>query len=138
MISLFSAWKPMRSPVFGDLAETVEHHPVVGRRDVADRLAEKALVADDAGLGHRLRTGDAVLDEQPDDPEVDERLLLGELLLELDAGDRVGLGGFVFGMSTTVVTPPMTAAVEPVVQSSLYSRPGSRKWTCGLIAPGRT
>ncbi len=46
--------------------------------------------------------------------------------------------GIVLGMSSTVVTPPITAAREPVIQSSLYSIPGSRKWTWPSITPGST
>jgi hypothetical protein len=79
-------------PRGGDLAQPIEHHPVVGRRDVADRLAEEALEADHAGVGHRLEGGDAVLDQQADDAEVDEGLLLRESSLELDVLGRVRLG----------------------------------------------
>src|SRR5574341_1592665 len=47
------------------------------------------------------------------------------------------VGGTVFGMSTTVVMPPQTAAVEPVVKSSLWVMPGSLKWTWPSKRPGR-
>jgi hypothetical protein len=33
----------------------------------------------------------------------------------------VPVGGFTFGISSTVVTPPLAAAPVPVSQSSLYS-----------------
>ena len=49
----------------------------------------------------------AVLDEQADDPEVDVRLLLRQASLELDVLGACRSWGFVFGMSTTVVTPPI-------------------------------
>ena len=49
----------------------------------------------------------------------------------------VSVLGFVLGISMTVVTPPWTAASEPVRQSSLYSRPGSRKWTWPSMTPGQ-
>src|SRR5581483_11983741 len=47
------------------------------------------------------------------------------------------VGGTVFGMSTTVVMPPQTAAVEPVVKSSLWVMPGSRKCTWPSNRPGK-
>ena len=46
--------------------------------------------------------------------------------------------GFVFGIAQTVVTPPAAAAREPVMISSLYVSPGSRKCTCRSINPGIT
>src|SRR5918999_698766 len=46
--------------------------------------------------------------------------------------------GSVFGISNTAVTPPSTAAREPVSRSSFHSRPGSRKWTWVSITPGST
>ena len=39
------------------------------------------------------------------------------------------VSGLVLGISKTAVTPPSTAAREPVSKSSLCSMPGSRKWT---------
>ncbi len=47
------------------------------------------------------------------------------------------VSGLVFGISKTQVTPPSTAAREPVSRSSLWSSPGSRKCTCESITPGR-
>ena len=46
--------------------------------------------------------------------------------------------GFVFGMQQTDVNPPAAAAFVPLMMSSLYSRPGSRRWTCMSINPGTT
>ena len=46
--------------------------------------------------------------------------------------------GSVFGISNTVVTPPITAANDPVSRSSLCIRPGSRKCTWVSITPGST
>ena len=46
--------------------------------------------------------------------------------------------GSVFGISNTAVTPPRTAAREPVSRSSLWTGPGSRKCTWLSITPGRT
>ena len=43
-------------------------------------------------------------------------------------GRRLGIGHF-----QKLVTPPRTAAREPEARSSLYSLPGSRKWTCGSM-----
>jgi hypothetical protein len=51
---------------------------------------------------------------------------------------RVVVGGAVFGISNTAVTPPSTAARLPLSRSSLCSLPGSRKWTCVSITPGST
>ena len=50
----------------------------------------------------------------------------------------VVVGGCVFGITKTVVTPPAAAAEEPVIQSSLELAPGSLKCTCTSIRPGRT
>ena len=111
MIWLFSAWKPMRRPVAVICRRRVEQHAVVGRGDVADRLAEEALVADDAGLGHRARAGRRSPGRRrPMIPKSTVGLLLGEPALELDALGRARSGGIVLGMSMTVVTPPITAA----------------------------
>ncbi len=45
--------------------------------------------------------------------------------------------GLVLGISKKAVTPPMAAPAEPVARSSLWSRPGSRKWTWVSMTPGR-
>ena len=45
------------------------------------------------------------------------------------ARSAVSVGGMVLGISSTAVTPPITAAREPLAQSSLWVSPGSRKWT---------
>lgn len=50
----------------------------------------------------------------------------------------VSAGGLVLGMSSTVVTPPATAALLPCSQSSLYVRPGVRKCTWESMRPGMT
>jgi hypothetical protein len=42
--------------------------------------------------------------------------------------------GLVLGISNTAVIPPITAQRLPLSRSSLYSSPGSRKWTCRSIA----
>ena len=47
------------------------------------------------------------------------------------------VSGLVLGISKTAVTPPSTAAREPVSRSSLCSSPGSRKCTWLSITPGR-
>ena len=47
-------------------------------------------------------------------------------------------GSEVHGMSTTHVTPPAAAALVPVSKSSRWVNPGSSKWTCPSITPGRT
>ena len=46
--------------------------------------------------------------------------------------------GSVFGISNTAVTPPSTAAREPLSRSSFHSRPGSRKCTWVSMTPGST
>ena len=53
-----------------DRTQPIEEHPVVRRGDVADRLAEEALVADDSRLGHRLDLVDVLLHDHSDDPEI--------------------------------------------------------------------
>ncbi len=48
------------------------------------------------------------------------------------------VGGCAFsGMSKTVVVPPAAAAREPVAKPSHSVRPGSLKWTCASITPGK-
>src|SRR5205807_3460582 len=42
------------------------------------------------------------------------------------------------GISITVVTPPAAALMLPVSKPSQCVRPGSLKWTCGSMHPGRT
>ncbi len=51
---------------------------------------------------------------------------------------RLSLGGLVLGMQQTVVKPPAAAARAPETMSSLYSWPGSRKWTWRSTKPGVT
>jgi hypothetical protein len=46
------------------------------------------------------------------------------------------MGGFVFGIARSMVTPPASAADVAVSQSSLWVCPGSRTWTWGSIKPG--
>src|SRR5438132_5467098 len=46
--------------------------------------------------------------------------------------------GTVFGISTTVVTPPAAAAAVRVPKSSFSGNPGSRLWTWASTAPGST
>ena len=98
-----------------DRVEGVEQHPVVRRRDLADRLAEEDLVAADAGLGERRDLVDVLLDDDREVRDVAVRLLLDEAASSARRRPAVAVGGFVFGMSQTRVTPPITAAVEPVV-----------------------
>ncbi len=46
--------------------------------------------------------------------------------------------GSVLGMLHTAVNPPAAAAFDPVMISSLYSYPGSLKWTWISMNPGQT
>src|SRR5256712_6941650 len=55
----------------------------------------------------------------------------------LRSASRVETGGFVFGMSTTVVTPPAAALSVPEEKSSFSVIPGSRKCTWTSTPPGR-
>ncbi len=50
----------------------------------------------------------------------------------------VFVGGIVFGMSHTVVTPPASAARDSLRMSPLCSSPGSRKCTWQSIKPGKS
>src|SRR6202521_2400933 len=52
--------------------------------------------------------------------------------------DRLSLTGSVLAMQVTAVKPPAAAAMVPVATVSLYSWPGSRRWTCMSISPGAT
>src|SRR5579862_8261700 len=52
--------------------------------------------------------------------------------------DRLSLTGSVLAMHATAVKPPAAAAMVPVATVSLYSWPGSRRWTCMSISPGAT
>src|SRR6516225_6931841 len=51
---------------------------------------------------------------------------------------RLEVGGSGLGISNTPVTPPSTAAREPVSRSSFQAMPGSRKCTWVSITPGST
>ena len=46
--------------------------------------------------------------------------------------------GRVLGMAATAVKPPAAAAWVPDKMVSLYSSPGSRRWTCMSMSPGVT
>src|SRR5262245_45225267 len=46
--------------------------------------------------------------------------------------------GLVFAIAATAVNPPAAAAASPVAMVSLYSKPGSRRWTCMSRKPGAT
>ena len=48
------------------------------------------------------------------------------------------MGGFVFGISNTVVNPPATAACVPEIKSSLYENSESLKCECTSTHPGNT
>src|SRR6185436_20179504 len=50
--------------------------------------------------------------------------------------DRLSLTGTVLAMQATAVKPPAAAAWVPVRTVSLYSCPGSRRWTWMSIKPG--
>src|SRR5712692_438285 len=50
----------------------------------------------------------------------------------------VSLTGLVFAIAATAVNPPAAAAASPVAMVSLYSKPGSRRWTCISRKPGAT
>jgi hypothetical protein len=76
-----------------------------------------------------------VLPQQAVEPEIDQRLFLGQRLF-LAQRAAVSVGGTVLGMSKTQVTPPAAAAAEPVPKSSFWVIPGSRKCTCTSMQPG--
>ena len=46
------------------------------------------------------------------------------------------MAGLVLGMASRLVTPPAAAARQPEYTSSLWVRPGSRRWTCISTRPG--
>ena len=52
--------------------------------------------------------------------------------------ERLSFTGLVFGIQQMVVNPPAAAARAPDAMSSLYSKPGSRRWQCMSISPGAT
>ena len=52
--------------------------------------------------------------------------------------DRLSLTGTVLAMQATAVKPPAAAAIVPVRTVSLYSWPGSRRWTWMSMSPGVT
>src|SRR5205814_72159 len=52
--------------------------------------------------------------------------------------ERVSFTGSVLAMAAMAVKPPAAAARVPVAIVSLYSWPGSRRWTCMSIRPGAT
>jgi len=46
------------------------------------------------------------------------------------------MAGCVFGMASTIVMPPASAAAVPVANVSLCGAPGSRRCTCTSMKPG--
>ncbi len=50
----------------------------------------------------------------------------------------LSITGRVLGMQATEVKPPRAAAAVPLAMSSLYSKPGSRRWTCISTSPAQT
>ena len=50
----------------------------------------------------------------------------------------VDVGGLVLGISNTLVIPPATAALLPECKSSVSVEPGSLKWVCVSMHPGKT
>src|SRR5215213_3177133 len=52
--------------------------------------------------------------------------------------DRLSLTGTVLAMQATAVKPPAEAAMVPERTVSLYSCPGSRRWTWMSMSPGVT
>ena len=62
---------------------------------------------------------DGVLAEQSVEAEIDMGLLCRHLDAWRRAMSGVPVGGMVFGMSNTVVTPPNAAAAVPLAKSSL-------------------
>ena len=52
--------------------------------------------------------------------------------------ERLSFTGSVLAMQATAVKPPAAAAMVPVFTVSLYSWPGSRRWTWMSISPGET
>jgi len=68
-----------------------------------------------------------------------EKLLVRDALFKREIEEKVRSvtgGREVQGISIIVVTPPNAAAVEACSKSSLNSKPGVSKCTCGSIAPG--
>jgi hypothetical protein len=121
---------------FREDLEPFQHRAVRRARVVARRVAQKQLRADHPGLRHGAKLVEVVLPQKAVEPEIDQRLFLGQRLFLAQARSAVSVGGTVLGMSKTQVTPPAAAAAEPVPKSSFWVIPGSRKCTCTSMQPG--
>ena len=121
---------PESQPSRGD--DSHGTHEARGGRlgQVAHGRSQEGLEADHQPLArHRLELIEGRVGDQPEDPEVAPRLRLPRGPAWPGHAAAVSVGGMVLGISSTVVTPPITAAREPLAQSSLWVSPGSRKWT---------
>ncbi len=99
-----------------DDLEALEHRPCRGCRQIAEGVAHKAFEGVGSGRDQALERVEIVLGEQAVEAEIDRRRG-GERAL-LDEPTALRVGGLVFTISNTVVTPPVAAAAEPLVQSS--------------------
>ena len=119
MMELVSACSETRLPVGATDLERLQHRAGRWRGDLAEGVAHVELEADHAAFDERGYVLDGVLAEQAIEAEVDMRLFGGDLVLGGEHRPAVPVGGMVFGMSNTVVTPPNAAAAVPLCQSSL-------------------
>ena len=129
-----AAIKPLLTPLHDRVGLGVQRDPLAGRRhdlegfqhragrgrgDLAEGVAHIELEADHAAVDQRRHVGDGVLAEQAVEAEIDMQAFLAAIACLAASISAVPVGGMVFGMSNTVVTPPNAAAAVPLAQSSL-------------------
>ncbi len=105
--------------VAGDDLEPFQHGAGAGRGQVAEGVAHEALERGHPARGQRVQMLEVVLRQQAIQAVIHPRLAR-RLPASAAAPSGVPVGGFTFGISNTVVTPPIAAAAVPVSQSSLW------------------
>ena len=104
--------------VFGDNLKTFQHGAGGRRRQIAEGIPHETFEACNSAFNQRFKLIDIVLGKEAVEAVIDVRFACRFLFSFSAAG--LAVGGSTFGISNTVVTPPMAAAAVPVCQSSLW------------------
>jgi hypothetical protein len=121
---------PRETEAFVGLADSLHglvEFAVRRRLDIPERDAEKGFEPGDTGVGERRNQVDILRSD--DDVGLVICASSSAVLKRSLTRETRSITGSVFGIATTVVTPPAAADRVVVSQSSLYSWPGVRVWT---------
>ena len=109
-----------------------------GREIVDSAVTHEGFQADHAAIRRVLQARSKLPGTSPpQSAEIDERFLLRRGRFRSKLAPSIVGGWALSGMSKIVVVPPAAAAREPVANPSQSVRPGSLKWTCESITPGK-